>query len=257
MGGGVAWVGRGSGAAVVAGGAVDVGWPLVVGGASVEVVSDVIRGIVSSGDASRESAHAVVDDHDERSPSAPARLQRRTRAWVRTAMPPVSARRRAMARSSPKRCLVHCGAVPSKRLIVLTGLAVVAGGVMAMSAVGGGDGGDPQRLEPLPDHPPADVASTPLSSPPSTADVADTSEPVESSVPSTCRSTSTSTTTTTIHPDLVARAYPVDPAVNSSFTAGGPRQLPGDRHLRQLGLRDGVARTGDRCGRRSAAEYLG
>ena len=38
-------------------------------------------------------------------------------------------------------------------------------------------------------------------------------------MPSTVQSTSTSTTTTTIHPDLVARAYPVDPAVNSSFTA--------------------------------------
>ena len=74
------------------------------------------------------------------------------------------------------------------------------------------------ELAPVPDHPPADVASTPPSSPPPTEDASDTSEPVESSAPSTLQSTSTSTTTTTIDPDLVARAYPVDPAVNSSFT---------------------------------------
>ena len=173
VGGGVAWVGRGSGAAVVAGGAVDAGWPVVVGGASVEVVSDVIRGIVSSGDASRESAHAVVTT-TMRIAVAPARLQLRTLAWMRSSHASSIGEAAALTKSSPKWCLVHCGAVPSKRLIVLTGLAVVAGALVTMSAVGGGDGGDPQRLAPVPDHPPADVASTPLSSPPSTADAADT-----------------------------------------------------------------------------------
>ena len=81
--------------------------------------------------------------------------------------------------------------------------------MIAVSAVGGGDGGDPQRLEPLPDHPPVDVeqhAGREHRSREHGAGVASSS------------TSSSSTTTTTIDPDLVARAYPVDPAVNSSFT---------------------------------------
>jgi murein DD-endopeptidase MepM/ murein hydrolase activator NlpD len=102
--------------------------------------------------------------------------------------------------------------VPSKRLTVLTALVVLTVGVIAVSAVGGGDGGDPQRLEPLPDHPPADVESTPVES-----TTPESSMP--ESTPSTSSSTtSTSTTTTTIDPALVPRAFPVDPAANSSFT---------------------------------------
>ncbi len=114
--------------------------------------------------------------------------------------------------SSPRTPLVHCAVMPSRRTTLLTALVVVVGAVIAVSAVGGGDGGDPQRLEPLPDHPPVDVDSTPV-------DVESTVP--ESTLPASTSSTSTSstsTTTTTIDPDLVPRAFPVDPAVNSSFT---------------------------------------
>jgi murein DD-endopeptidase MepM/ murein hydrolase activator NlpD len=104
--------------------------------------------------------------------------------------------------------------VPSKRLTVLTALVVLTVGVIAVSAVGGGDGGDPQRLEPLPDHPPVEVESSPVES-----TAPESSLPVSTS-PTSTSSTSTlsSTTTTTIDPALVPRAFPVDPAANSSFT---------------------------------------
>jgi peptidoglycan LD-endopeptidase LytH len=108
--------------------------------------------------------------------------------------------------------------VPDKRFTVLAALAVVAVAAFAVSA--SGDDGDDDRIElqPVPDHPvepddsPVDVSTA-------------TSLYTESSLPpssSTSTSTSTSsTTTTTIDPDLVARAYPVDPEVNSSFTPEG------------------------------------
>ena len=69
VGGSVACVGNGAGAAVVAG-VVVVGGAIVVGGTVVvDDESDVIRGIVSSGVASRESAHAptaIADDGGRR-----------------------------------------------------------------------------------------------------------------------------------------------------------------------------------------------
>jgi murein DD-endopeptidase MepM/ murein hydrolase activator NlpD len=103
--------------------------------------------------------------------------------------------------------------VPDKRLTVLTALAVLTVGVVAVAAVVGGDGGDPERLEPLPDHPPVDVESTETES----TTIESTSPPSTAST-STSSTSSTSSTTTTIDPELVPRAFPVDPAANTSFT---------------------------------------
>ena len=103
--------------------------------------------------------------------------------------------------SSPPESLVHCADVPDKRLTLLAAVAVVAVVAFAVSASGDDGGGGPTEFQPAPDDSPVDVG------------------PAESLPPTSSTSTSsTSTTTTTIDPELVARAFPVDPAVNSSFT---------------------------------------
>ena len=90
VGGDVACVGSGSGAPVVAG-VVVVGGTIVAGGTVVVAdESDVIRGIVSSGDASRESAHAPTAIVDATTPTT--FHQRRRGIRVRPAMVPVSTR---------------------------------------------------------------------------------------------------------------------------------------------------------------------
>jgi peptidoglycan LD-endopeptidase LytH len=83
--------------------------------------------------------------------------------------------------------------------MLLTALAIVAtGAAVAVSASGDGDGG-PTEIQPAPDESPVEVG------------------PAVSLAPTSSTTTSTSTTTT-IDPALVARAFPVDPAANSSFT---------------------------------------
>ena len=137
VGGGVAWVGSGSGAAVVAGGAVDVGWPLVVGGATRRgrVRRDprdrLLRGRITRVGARRRHDHDEDGRGASTSPASNVGLGAHSHASS-------IGEAAVLAKSSPKWCLVHCGAVPSKRLIVLTGLAVVAGGA-------GGDVGSWRR----------------------------------------------------------------------------------------------------------------
>ena len=196
VGGGVAWVGSGTGAAVV--GATVVVGDSVGGGVVVVVEAAVMSGIVSSGVASRESAHDVI--------SAPASnvaatLHRgRTVNVVGSATRPVSARTIRWCGHPSSRSLVHCGDVPDKRFVVLTALAVVAGAMVAVSAAGDGSGG-PTDVQPAPDESPVEVGPA-----------------ISVATSSTSSTTSTSTTSTTIDPDLVARTFPVDSGVNSSFT---------------------------------------
>jgi peptidoglycan LD-endopeptidase LytH len=92
--------------------------------------------------------------------------------------------------------------VPDKRLTLLTALAVVAVAAFAISASGEGGDDGPTEFQPAPDDSPVDVGPA-MSLPPA----------------SSSSSTTSSTTSTTIDPALVARAFPVDPAVNSSFTS--------------------------------------
>jgi murein DD-endopeptidase MepM/ murein hydrolase activator NlpD len=88
-------------------------------------------------------------------------------------------------------------------LTLVAVLAIGVGAAVAVSATDGDDGG-PTRVLPAPDESPVEVG---------------TAAPI---VTSTSTSTSTSsTTTTTIDPHDVAHAFPVDPAVNSSFTPEG------------------------------------
>jgi murein DD-endopeptidase MepM/ murein hydrolase activator NlpD len=91
--------------------------------------------------------------------------------------------------------------VPSKRLILLAALLIGVCTAVAVSAAG--DDGGPTELQPAPDESPVEVG---------------TAAPEAMATASSTTSSSTSTTTTTIDPALVARAFPVDPGVNSSFT---------------------------------------
>ena len=93
--------------------------------------------------------------------------------------------------------------MPDKRLTLLAALTVVAVAAFAVSASGDDGGESPTELQPAPDDSPVDVGPA-------------ASLPPASSTSSS--SSSTSTTSTTIDPALVARTFPVDPAVNSSFT---------------------------------------
>ena len=181
----------------VVGGAVGGGGAVVGGGADVEAA--VIRGMVSSGVASRASAQAVIAaPTNTRAPTTDRRL---TVNDVRTATGPVSTRSFRRPSHPSEGCLVHCGDVPDKRFLVLSALAVVAAVSFAVSAAGDDGGGGPTEFQPAPDDSPVEVG------------------PAKPAAPSSTSSTSsTSTTTTTIDPNLVARTFPVDPAVSSSFT---------------------------------------
>ena len=99
--------------------------------------------------------------------------------------------------------------MPDKRLTLLTALAVVAVAAFAISASGEGGDDGPTEFQPAPDDSPVEVG--PAMSLPPTSSMSSTSS-------STTSSTTSTTTSTTIDPALVARAFPVDPAVNSSFT---------------------------------------
>ena len=90
--------------------------------------------------------------------------------------------------------------MPDKRLTLLAALTVVAVAAFAVSASGDDGGDSPTEFQPAPDDSPVDVG------------------PAASLPAASSTSSSTSTTSTTIDRALVARAFPVDPAVNSSFT---------------------------------------
>jgi peptidoglycan LD-endopeptidase LytH len=90
-------------------------------------------------------------------------------------------------------------------------LAIATGAAVVVSAAGDSKPGT--GFQPAPDDSPVEVGTAaPIVTPESTS----TSTSTTSST-----STSTSTTTTTIDPLQVAHAFPVDPAVNSSFTPQG------------------------------------
>ena len=91
-------------------------------------------------------------------------------------------------------------------LTLVAVLAIGVGAAVAVSATD--DDGGPTRVLPAPDESPVEVGTAaPIATP-----------APSSTSSSTSTSTSSSSTTTTIDPHDVAHAFPVDPAVNSSFT---------------------------------------
>ncbi len=219
--------------AVVDGTAVVVDGVAVVCGTFVVVVSDVIRGIVSSGVASRESAQAVVAIADVTAATA---NHRRATIAGRAAIGPVSTRSGRGWGHPPPTSLVHCAAVPDKRVTLLTALTVVAVAAFAVSA-SGDDGDDGPTESPAGagrftgGRRPGDVAA---------AEQLDIDVDINVNLDD--------------HDDHRSGArrprLPGRPRRQQLVHAGGPLLLPSHRHLLQLRVRDRAAGTGHRSRRR-------